>query len=132
MAQRQHDTKIMKFQINGGGEYLNKKLQAYFDRLGIVHRVTPPYSHESNGLADRFNRTIMTFARTMPDDHKHLFLWSENLRKFLKFDHKYQDLAPEIAVGMLEIIQSSPDPEETDYISLSLSPIMPAFYGKFL
>jgi len=35
------------------------------DKQGIVHDLTPAYSHESNGVAERYNRTIITAARSL-------------------------------------------------------------------
>jgi len=35
------------------------------DKQGIVHDLTPAYSHESNGVAERYNRTIVTAARSL-------------------------------------------------------------------
>jgi len=35
------------------------------DKQGIVHDLTPAYSHESNGVAERYTRTIITAARSL-------------------------------------------------------------------
>ena len=35
---------------------------------GIIHIKTPPYSHESNGVAERLNRTIRVMVRAMLED----------------------------------------------------------------
>jgi transposase InsO family protein len=32
---------------------------------GITHLLSPPYSHQSNGLAQRLNRTLKDASRTM-------------------------------------------------------------------
>jgi len=35
------------------------------DKQGIVHDLSPAYSHESNGVSERYNRTIITAARLL-------------------------------------------------------------------
>lgn len=50
---------------DGGGEYVGHKLQNWLKQKGIVHEVTTPYSPESNGSAERLNRTLMDMARTL-------------------------------------------------------------------
>ena len=35
------------------------------DKQGIVHDLSRAYSHESNGVAERYNRTIITAARSL-------------------------------------------------------------------
>jgi hypothetical protein len=71
----QHKANIQRFTTNCGGEYMAKDLKAKLNTLGIVHRSTPPYSHKSNGLAEHFNRTIVTAARAIIAEDRFLFLW---------------------------------------------------------
>jgi hypothetical protein len=65
MCERQYDVKVMRIRTDNGGEYVNKDLENFFKELGIIHDPTPPYSHESNGVAERLNRTIMNMVRAM-------------------------------------------------------------------
>jgi len=73
---QQDKAHIPRFRTDGGGEYVNKELREFFAEEGIIHKITPPYSHESNGIAERFNRTIVTMARAMLDGLPKA-LWSE-------------------------------------------------------
>ena len=36
-----------------------------FQKYGVIHDVTPPYSHESNGVAEQYNQTIITSTHSM-------------------------------------------------------------------
>ena len=76
----QFDTKVERLRSDNGGEYVNARLQKLYDSRGIIHEAIPPYSHESNGVAERFNRTIITMARVMIDDDSLLFLWAEAIK----------------------------------------------------
>jgi len=77
-AERQHTSiKIQRFHNDNGGEYVNDDLLNYYESAGITVEHTPPYSHESNGLAERFNRTIITMMRSMMMDMDSKFLWAE-------------------------------------------------------
>ena len=71
------DVSVKRFRSDNGGEYCNDTVRAAFKHHGIDHELTPPYAHESNGVAERFNRTIATSARSMIEDQSHLFLWAE-------------------------------------------------------
>lgn len=75
-VEKQHDAKVKKFRNDNGGEYVNKEARKYFLEKGIVVETIPPYSHESNGVAERFNRTVTNMVRCMIMDHGR-FLWGE-------------------------------------------------------
>ena len=47
-----------------GGEYVNKEWTDYCSTKGIEYQVTPAYSPQSNGIAERFNLTIANMSRT--------------------------------------------------------------------
>ncbi len=53
-----------------GTEYVNKELTIYFQDSGITHSTTAPYTPEQNGVAERFNRTLMEKVRPMLFDAK--------------------------------------------------------------
>ncbi|KAH0605313.1 uncharacterized protein H6S33_004535 [Morchella sextelata] len=74
--EKQYSTTILRFRTDGGGEYINKDITNYFETQGIVHEQTPPYTPESNGVAERFNRTVTTIVRCMIMDHPKS-LWGE-------------------------------------------------------
>ncbi|KAI0992382.1 hypothetical protein K3495_g15804, partial [Podosphaera aphanis] len=61
----QYGVTIKKFFSDNGGEYIDKRVENLMDEFGIVLLKSPAYEHESNGIAERFNRTIVTKARAM-------------------------------------------------------------------
>lgn len=50
---------------DGGGEYIGDEFKSWLQRRGIIHEVTTAYSPESNGAAERLNRTLLDMARSM-------------------------------------------------------------------
>jgi transposase InsO family protein len=51
-----------------GSEFLNSTLKAFCARHLIKQRVLDPYTPQQNGLAERFNRTILESLRTILED----------------------------------------------------------------
>ena len=56
--------KIKIVRTDGGGEY-KKELTTYFESMGIKHELTSPYTPQSNGTAERLNRTLNEMVRAM-------------------------------------------------------------------
>ena len=62
------DIVIKRLRSDNGGEYKNKKMTAICDKLKIAQEFTVPYNPEQNGLAERFNRTLIEMVRCMLKD----------------------------------------------------------------
>lgn len=77
----QTGNKIKKIRCDNGGEFKNYMLQNYCNKKGIQLQFTIAYSPQSNGIAERMNRTIYNKARTLMIETglpKHL--WGEAVR----------------------------------------------------
>jgi transposase InsO family protein len=77
-TQTQYDSTVKTLCTDNGGEYIYSKVESLLADLGIVLQNSPPCEHESNGLAERFNRTIATEAYTMLMDHPKS-LWAKSI-----------------------------------------------------
>lgn len=56
----------MKYlQSDNGGEYKSDKLARFCVERGIQQKLTPPYTPQLNGVAERMNRTLVECARCM-------------------------------------------------------------------
>lgn len=64
-AERQTGKRLKMFSLDGGGEFINNLLTPHLEGLGIITRVTAPYTAEQNGVSERANRTINTKERCM-------------------------------------------------------------------
>lgn len=64
-AERQTGHWLKRFSLDGGGEFINQLLSPRLEELGIITRVTAPYTAEQNGVSERSNRTINTKACCM-------------------------------------------------------------------
>ncbi|CAM8934624.1 unnamed protein product [Rhodiola kirilowii] len=63
-VENQLDKKIKRLRSDRGGEYV-EPFGALCAQTGIIHEVTPPYSPQSNGIAERKNRTIKEMMNAM-------------------------------------------------------------------
>jgi histone deacetylase 1/2 len=57
LVERQFSKKILCVQSDWGGEY--EKLNSFFKKIGITHRVSCPHAHQQNGAAERKHRHIV-------------------------------------------------------------------------
>ena len=57
MVERQFNKKILAIQTDWGGEY--KKLNAFFQHIGISQLVSCPYAHQQNGSVEHKHRHIV-------------------------------------------------------------------------
>ncbi|KAJ2913904.1 hypothetical protein MD484_g6523, partial [Candolleomyces efflorescens] len=71
--------RFMRF--DNGAELINSELENMARQEGIVVEPTAPYSPSQNGVAERFNRTLLELARAMLIEKSlPLFLWDEAVR----------------------------------------------------
>jgi len=64
-VERETGRKIKSLRCDGGGEYTGNTFRTYLREHGITQHITPPYTPEHNGIAERANRTIMDMVRCM-------------------------------------------------------------------
>ena len=64
-AEKDTGREIKTLRTDGGGEYMNRRMETYLQEAGIVKVTTPPYTPAQNGIAERANRTITEAARCM-------------------------------------------------------------------
>ena len=61
-AKNQTSDHLFALHSDCGGEYLSGEMKAILDNKGIEHRLTMPHTPQQNGLAERWNRTILDKA----------------------------------------------------------------------
>jgi hypothetical protein len=66
-AENQLERKIKCLRSDRGGEYFPIIFDEFCVEHGIIHERTPPYSPESNGIAERKNRTLTDLVNAMLD-----------------------------------------------------------------
>ena len=62
------------FRTDQGGEFVNGNLEVYFNGKGITYQQTAAYSHESNGVAERYNQTLSAMVRPALEHALHSLL----------------------------------------------------------
>jgi len=59
------ENKIQNFKSDNGREYNNSKIKKYCRKMGIKKIFSPPYNPENNGIAERYNQTLVNSAKTL-------------------------------------------------------------------
>jgi transposase InsO family protein len=64
-VENQLEGKIKWLRSDRGGEYFSSEFTEFCVEHGIIHERTPPYSPQSNGIAERQNRTLTELVNAM-------------------------------------------------------------------
>lgn len=56
---------LKSIMTDGGGEFINNKFISYLKEKGVTHNVSPSYTPQHNGVAERSNRSIINKARCL-------------------------------------------------------------------
>ena len=64
-VERETGNQLKVLRSDGGGEYISKVMEEYFTKNGIRHETTAAYSPEQNGVAERYNRTLLECTRAL-------------------------------------------------------------------
>jgi len=66
-VENQLDRKIKRLRSDRGGEYFSHEFNLFCAEHGIIQEKTTPYSPQSNGVAERKNRTLTDLVNDMLD-----------------------------------------------------------------
>ena len=64
-VENQLEKKIKRLRSDRGEEYFSNKFSEFCAVHGIIHKRTPPYSPQSNGIAERKNHTLTDLVNAM-------------------------------------------------------------------
>ncbi len=80
MVEKSGSRKLKKLRSDNGGEFTSTRFQEYLKAEGVIHVLTIPKTPQQNGVAERFNCTLVEMTRCMLVganlSHK---LWAEAL-----------------------------------------------------
>lgn len=66
--ERQNGVSLKRLHTDNGTEYINEEFQYYMEQQGVEHTTTAPYTPQSNGVAERYNLTLLNSVRSMLRD----------------------------------------------------------------
>jgi len=65
--ENQLERKIKRVRSDRGGKYFSNNFTSFCEEHGIIHERTSPYSPQSNGVAERKNRTLTDLVNAILD-----------------------------------------------------------------
>ena len=74
-VENQLEKKIKRFRSDRSGEYFSNEFDLFCVEHGIIHERTPPYSPQSNKVAERKNHTLTDLVNSMLDTARLLKAW---------------------------------------------------------
>ena len=76
-----YEKKIKILRSDNGGEFTSNEFNDYCKEVGIKRELTIPYNPNQNGVAERKNRSIMEFLKSIIHDQDlPMYLWEEASR----------------------------------------------------
>jgi hypothetical protein len=76
-VENQLEKKMKHFRSDHGGEYFSNEFDLFCVEHGIIHERTPPYSPQSNGVAERKNHTLTDLVNFILDTAGLSMTWWE-------------------------------------------------------
>jgi transposase InsO family protein len=73
-VENQLEKKIKRL-LDDCGECISNEFSQFYAEHGIIHEVTPPYSLQSNGVAERKNRTLADLINAMLESSSMSYEW---------------------------------------------------------
>ncbi|CAI7913334.1 unnamed protein product, partial [Closterium sp. NIES-54] len=64
-VEKQAECVVKRIRTDRGGEFLGAEMTAWLKKQGIQKELTTAYTPQSNGVAERANRTILETARAL-------------------------------------------------------------------
>ncbi|CAI7925525.1 unnamed protein product, partial [Closterium sp. NIES-53] len=64
-VEKQAECVVKRIRTDRGGEFLGAEMTAWLKKQGIQRELTTAYTPQSNGVAERANRTILETARAL-------------------------------------------------------------------
>lgn len=81
LIENKFNKRVKKLQCDNGKEYLNRDIYNFIRHKGIELLPCPPYVHELNGVAERYNRSAMDIGRCLMREAKiHRRYWPEFIK----------------------------------------------------
>ena len=81
LVENKFNKRVKKLQCDNGKEYLNQDVYNFIRQKGIEILPCPPYVHELNGVAERYNRSAMDIGRCLMREAKiHRRFWPEVIK----------------------------------------------------
>lgn len=109
------DLKVKHLRSDCGGEYINKEFAAYLESQSIHHEPTPAHTPQFNGVAERFNRTMLGMVRAMLfDSGMTKGFWGEALHTALYIHNRLPTSANKGFKSPYELFHGKP--AELDHI----------------
>lgn len=65
MVENLHSTTIKTLRSDNGGEYVGDDFKQYLTKYGITRQLTVPGTPQQNGIAERYNQTLMDMTRCL-------------------------------------------------------------------